>query len=124
MREVIELYVNGVRHRLEVEPNRSLLSVLREDAARALAAIRAEWTTTPQPSGREIFAYLKAHEVEAQGWEGRSRYVVGPIAGETSIVGIAPAIGNAIFHATGMRLRSLPLVPNGLKGEARLHREE
>ncbi|GBC77529.1 Nicotinate dehydrogenase subunit A [bacterium HR08] len=31
MREVIELYVNGVRHRLEVEPNRSLLSVLRED---------------------------------------------------------------------------------------------
>ena len=31
MREVMELYVNGVRHRLEVEPNRSLLSVLRED---------------------------------------------------------------------------------------------
>ena len=31
MREVIELHVNGVRHRIEVEPNRSLLSVLRED---------------------------------------------------------------------------------------------
>ncbi len=31
MREVIELHVNGVRHRLEVEPNRSLLSVLREE---------------------------------------------------------------------------------------------
>jgi|DewCreStandDraft_2_1066082.scaffolds.fasta_scaffold00149_69 isoquinoline 1-oxidoreductase len=45
-------------------------------------------------------------------------------AGETPIVGIAPAIGNAIFHATGVRLRSLPLVPNGLKGEARLHRGE
>jgi CO/xanthine dehydrogenase Mo-binding subunit len=30
-------------------------------------------------------------------------------------VGIAPAIGNAIFDATGVRLRSLPLVPNGLK---------
>ncbi|GBC77528.1 Nicotinate dehydrogenase subunit B [bacterium HR08] len=41
-------------------------------------------------------------------------------AGETPIVGIAPAIGNAIFHATGMRLRSLPLAPNGLKGETRL----
>jgi isoquinoline 1-oxidoreductase len=36
-------------------------------------------------------------------------------AGETPIVGIAPAIGNAIFDATGVRLRSLPLVPNGLK---------
>lgn len=36
-------------------------------------------------------------------------------AGETPIVGIAPAIGNAIFAATGKRLRSLPMVPNGLK---------
>jgi CO/xanthine dehydrogenase Mo-binding subunit len=36
-------------------------------------------------------------------------------AGETPIVGIAPAIGNAIFDAVGVRLRKLPLVPNGLK---------
>jgi nicotinate dehydrogenase subunit B len=36
-------------------------------------------------------------------------------AGETPIVGIAPAIANAIFDATGIRLRSLPLVPRGLK---------
>ncbi len=35
-------------------------------------------------------------------------------AGEVPIVGIAPAIGNAIFDAVGIRLRSLPLVPNGL----------
>ena len=35
-------------------------------------------------------------------------------AGETPIVGLAPAIGNAIFDATGIRLRSLPLVPRGL----------
>ena len=35
-------------------------------------------------------------------------------AGETPIVGIAPAIGNAIFAATGVRLRSLPLAPRGL----------
>jgi isoquinoline 1-oxidoreductase len=34
-------------------------------------------------------------------------------AGECPIVGIAPAIGNAIFAATGTRLRSLPLAPNG-----------
>ena len=35
-------------------------------------------------------------------------------AGETPIVGLAPAVDNAIFNATGMRLRSLPLVPSGL----------
>jgi isoquinoline 1-oxidoreductase len=34
-------------------------------------------------------------------------------AGETPIVGLAPAVGNAIFAATGRRLRSLPLVPDG-----------
>ncbi len=34
-------------------------------------------------------------------------------AGEAPIVGIAPAIGNAIFDATGVRLRGLPLVPSG-----------
>jgi len=37
-------------------------------------------------------------------------------AGESPIVGIAPAIGNAIFHATGQRIRSMPMVPKGLKG--------
>jgi nicotinate dehydrogenase subunit B len=35
-------------------------------------------------------------------------------AGETPIVAIAPAIGNAIFAATNIRLRSMPMVPNGL----------
>ena len=36
-------------------------------------------------------------------------------AGECPMIGLAPAIANAIFDATGMRLRALPLVPNGLK---------
>jgi isoquinoline 1-oxidoreductase len=36
-------------------------------------------------------------------------------AGETPIVGIAPAVGNAIFAACRLRLRSLPMVPNGLR---------
>jgi isoquinoline 1-oxidoreductase len=35
-------------------------------------------------------------------------------AGETPIVAIAPAIGTAIFNATGVRIRSLPMAPNGL----------
>jgi isoquinoline 1-oxidoreductase len=37
-------------------------------------------------------------------------------AGETPIIAVAPAIGNAIFQATGTRLRSMPMVPGGLKG--------
>lgn len=36
-------------------------------------------------------------------------------AGETPIMAIAPAVGNALFHATGIRLNDLPLVPNGLR---------
>jgi len=36
-------------------------------------------------------------------------------AGECPMIGLAPAIANAIFDAAGVRLRSLPLVPNGLK---------
>jgi len=36
-------------------------------------------------------------------------------AGECPMVGLAPAIANAIFDASGVRLRSMPLVPEGLK---------
>jgi isoquinoline 1-oxidoreductase len=36
-------------------------------------------------------------------------------AGEAPIITIAPAIGNAIFSACGVRLRSLPLAPDGVK---------
>lgn len=36
-------------------------------------------------------------------------------AGETPIMAVAPAIGSALFDATGIRLNSLPMVPNGLR---------
>ena len=36
-------------------------------------------------------------------------------AGETPIIGIAPAVGNAICAATGVRLRSMPMIPDGLE---------
>jgi isoquinoline 1-oxidoreductase len=34
-------------------------------------------------------------------------------AGETPIVGLAPAVSNAIFNATGIRLRNMPMAPGG-----------
>ncbi|HEY0944102.1 MAG TPA: molybdopterin cofactor-binding domain-containing protein, partial [Opitutaceae bacterium] len=40
-------------------------------------------------------------------------------AGETPIVGVAPAIASAIHAATGVRLRALPLAPEGVKAGER-----
>jgi len=37
--------------------------------------------------------------------------------GETPFAGVAPAVGNAIFSATGVRLRSLPMAPKGVPAE-------
>jgi xanthine dehydrogenase YagR molybdenum-binding subunit len=34
--------------------------------------------------------------------------------GEIALVGIAPAIANAVFHATGRRIRELPIIPDKL----------
>jgi len=39
-------------------------------------------------------------------------------AGETGLVGLAPAVGNAIFAASGLRLRNMPMAPeSGVQGE-------
>jgi isoquinoline 1-oxidoreductase len=40
-------------------------------------------------------------------------------AGETPIIAVAPAVGNAIFAATGIRPRSMPMVPDGLPAKER-----
>ena len=34
--------------------------------------------------------------------------------GEITVTGVAPAIANAIYHATGRRIRELPITPDKL----------
>jgi xanthine dehydrogenase YagR molybdenum-binding subunit len=34
--------------------------------------------------------------------------------GELAMVGVAPAIANAVFHATGKRVRDMPITPDKL----------
>jgi xanthine dehydrogenase YagR molybdenum-binding subunit len=34
--------------------------------------------------------------------------------GELALVGVAPVIANAVFHATGRRVRELPITPEKL----------
>jgi len=36
--------------------------------------------------------------------------------GEITITGVAPAIANAVYHATGTRVRDLPITPDQLLG--------
>jgi isoquinoline 1-oxidoreductase len=51
------------------------------------------------------FADVPTIEVHAM-----NRTDVEPVgAGETPIIAIAPAIGNAVFQATGVRLRAMPM---------------
>ncbi len=40
--------------------------------------------------------------------------------GEIAMVGVAPAIANAIFHATGKRIRTLPVTQEALNMPKRL----
>jgi len=44
--------------------------------------------------------------------------IVSAGAGETPIMGVAPAVGNAIFDATGERIRKLPMASNGIGAAA------
>jgi CO/xanthine dehydrogenase Mo-binding subunit len=68
--------------------------------------------TNPRFSRYRVPRFRDAPEIEAVLLDRKDVPPAG--AGETPIMAVAPAIGNAIFEATGSRLRSLPLVPNGL----------
>lgn len=68
--------------------------------------------TNPRFSSYRVPRFRDVPEIEAVLLDRKDLPSAG--AGETPIMGVAPAVGNAIFDASGIRLRSLPLVPNGL----------
>jgi isoquinoline 1-oxidoreductase len=67
----------------------------------------------PRFSGYRVPRFADAPVLETVLLDRKDRPSAG--AGETPIVAVAPAVGNAIFQATGQRLRSLPIAPNGLR---------
>ena len=95
MAKITELHVNGRRLRVDADGERSLLGVLRDFSRYRVP----RFSDVPQIE----IVLLDRKELPSSG------------AGETPIVGIAPAVGNAICDAVGVRLRSLPLAPKGLK---------
>lgn len=68
--------------------------------------------TNPHFSSYRVPRFRDVPEIEAVLLDRKDLPSAG--AGETPIMGVAPAIGNAIFDATGTRLRGLPLAPKGL----------
>jgi isoquinoline 1-oxidoreductase len=69
--------------------------------------------TNPRFSRYRVPRFRDVPEIEAVLLDRKDIAPAG--AGETPIMAVAPAIGNAIFNATGTRPNALPLVPNGLK---------
>ena len=57
------------------------------------------------------------HELDALFVEGRDEHL-NPLgtkgAAELGLCGVAPAIANAVWHATGKRVRELPITPDRL----------
>jgi isoquinoline 1-oxidoreductase len=69
--------------------------------------------TNPRFSRYRVPRFRDVPEIEAVLLDRKDIAPAG--AGETPIMAVAPAIGNAIFNATGTRLNALPLIPSGLK---------
>jgi nicotinate dehydrogenase subunit B len=65
----------------------------------------------PSLSGYRLPRFTDVPELDVVLFDRRDLPPAG--AGETPLIAVAPAIANAIFAATGRRLRSLPLLPDG-----------
>jgi CO/xanthine dehydrogenase Mo-binding subunit len=100
---------NGMRNQLEGGALQGLSRALGEEVTWDEHAITSvDWRTYHSlPFGIETpvieSVLIDTHGVEAMG------------AGETAITIVAAAVGNAIFDATGVRIREVPFTPDRVK---------
>jgi isoquinoline 1-oxidoreductase len=80
-------------------------------AAEALDAVRAQWKPTPQPSGAELFEYLRKNPTDPQG-DPRSRHVVGTVES-----GLAAAATKLDATYTVAYIAHVPLEPRAAVAE-------
>ena len=98
---------NGIRNQIEGAVVQSLGGALFEQIQFANGRI-----LNPRFSEYRLPRFADLPEIETVILDRKDLPSAG--AGEIPLCGIAPAIGNAIFAATGLRLRTLPMVPEGL----------
>ncbi len=100
---------DGMRNQLEGGALQGLSRALGEEVTWDDHAVTSvDWRTYHSlPLGMEVPAVesvlIDTHGVEAMG------------AGETAITIVAAAVGNAVFDATGVRLREVPFTPERVK---------
>ena len=100
---------DGMRNQLEGGALQGLSRALGEEVTWDQAKVTSiDWRTyhslslgDEMPSVQSVL--IDRHDVEATG------------AGETAITVIAAAVGNAIFDATGARIRQIPFTPDRIK---------
>jgi len=81
-------------------------------AAAALDAVRAQWKPTPQPSGAELFEYLRKNPTDPQGADARSRVVTGAVES-----GLAAAATKLDATYTVAYIAHVPLEPRAAVAE-------
>jgi isoquinoline 1-oxidoreductase len=81
-------------------------------AAAALDAVRAQWKQAPQPSGAELFEYLRKNQTDPQGADARSRYLAGDVG-----AGLAAAPTKHDATYTVAYIAHVPLEPRAAVAE-------
>lgn len=104
-------------------------SQLKGGVIYGLGAALMEATKTDPMTGRVLTRGLADYHVPVHAdlpeievdWLGEPDPVIGPLGargiGEIGSVGVAAAVANALHHATGRRIRRLPMVPELIMGD-------
>ena len=68
----------------------------------------------PRDQNFDTYTPLRMHQVPVLDIDFVMNDYIPVGLGEPGVIGVAPAIGNAIFAATGARLRNIPMRPNDI----------